>query len=150
MGETFDGCRLPPGTWFLLNACVDAGLRVDSHIERTTLNSFLDAARQRRPLWRSPKVDKFTSVIEFLRKRNVLTQILARPRLQANPGLPDLFLWRRVQNGTISGQFVEVKRMVRTPRWREQVSVQQREELDFLQELGLKAGVVYLLETAQS
>jgi hypothetical protein len=38
------------------------------------------------------------------------------------------------------------QRFLQRPRWRERVSPEQREELQFLQSLALKARVVYLLE----
>jgi hypothetical protein len=60
--------------------------------------------------------------------------------------LPDLFLWRQDRNGSVAGQFIEVKRYVRHTRWREPVSPQQKAELQFLGDIGLNASVVYLLE----
>ena len=145
-GETFDGCRLPPGTWSLLNACAKAGLRLDSAIDPTDLKLHLDAARQTHPTWRSPTAVKFVHVIVFLRQKSVLASVLARTRTLQNPGVPDLFLWRQDRNGSVAGQFIEVKRYVQRTRVREAVSREQKEELQFLKSLGLKARVVYLLE----
>ena len=145
--ETFDGCRLPPGSWFLLNACAAVGLRLDVPIESAVLRLFLDDARREHPTWRAPQVDKFARVIEFLRQRKVLRQVLERTRDPDNPGLPDLFLWRRDRDGAINGgQFVEVKRHVRLMRWKEPLSKAQKQELEFLRGLDLKAHAVYLIE----
>jgi VRR-NUC domain-containing protein len=143
---TFDGCRLPPGTWSLLNACASAGLDMKAPVQSDVLRKALVAARQAHPTWRCPQHDKFARVIEYLRRRGVLQKILARDRKTHSPGLPDLFLWR-TRNGAIEGgQFVEVKRRNSTTGYKERVSETQHEELDFLKDLGLKARVIYLKE----
>jgi hypothetical protein len=57
--------------------------------------------------------------------------------------LPDLFLYRVARSGRVErGHFVEVKRP------RERVSQAQKEEIAFLQELGLSADVVRIREIA--
>jgi VRR-NUC domain len=146
IGVTFDACRLPPGTWSLLNACASAGLNLKIRVPADVLRMSLVEARLAHPTWRCPQHEKFARMIEHLRTRGVLSSILERDRITESPGLPDLYLWR-ARSGTIeAGQFIEVKRRNRRTGYKEPTSRSQRDELTFLRSLGLKARVVYLEE----
>ena len=147
-GETFDGCRLPPNTWNLVLDCRHHGLSERDLVNPDALQAAIAAARVRHPTWRAPHAAKLAPLLRFLLGRRVLTAVLERERDAANPGLPDLFLWRRTPERPVhGGRFVEVKRRLLRPAWRERLSLAQRAELQFLRSLGLKAGVVYLIET---
>lgn len=136
---TFDGCRLPPGTWRLLQACIDAGLKISPELESETVRRFVDQVREQHREWRAPESGKLLALITTLSNRRRLMRILERERREAHPGIPDLFLFKRRPDGTpFAGRFVEVKRPD------ERVSPEQQEEITFLRGLGLKAGVARL------
>ena len=146
-GITFEGCRLPPGTFQLLNACKEAGWNADAPVTTEALRPFYAAAREKHPTWRAPNVDNVVALIAHLQGRGCLDEVLNRPRSAANPGLPDLFLWQRTRDGKrFGGRFVEVKRSTERPKFREPESVAQRDERVFLSELGFKAQVRYLIQ----
>ena len=147
LGVTFDGCRLPPGMWRLLNEIENAGSNLDQLCGRDELRSRIASVRQRAPELRCPQVDKLLAMLDWLRARAVLRKLVQRERRNDSPGIPDLFLFRRTRDGRVlGGRFVEVKRRTQKPLWRERVSATQRSELRFLQRLGLKASVVYVIE----
>jgi hypothetical protein len=144
---TFDGCRLPPGTWRLLKEVESAGGDLDQPCGHDGLQVRIASVRQRSPELRCPQVDKLLAMLDWLRTRGVLRKLVQRQRSNDSPGIPDLFLFRRAQDGRVlGGRFVEVKRCTRKPAWREPVSATQRNELRFLKELGLNASVVYVIE----
>jgi hypothetical protein len=96
---------------------------------------------------RTPQLTKFAAMLGFLNGRGVLRTVTGRTRDAANPGLPDLFLYKVDASGRVhGGRFVEVKRSDRRRKRREAVSAAQKAELAFLKSLGLKAHVVYLEE----
>ena len=83
------------------------------------------------------KVDKLRKLIERHTSADFDT---------AHPGVPDLFVYRKGADGTPEGvKFVEVKRGG-SPA--ERLMPHQREEILFLQGIGIKAGVLYLEERA--
>ena len=83
----------------------------------------------------------------FLNRNSALGPILERERLGANPGIPDLFLYRLDRAGRVhGGRFAEVKRLERARHRRERISPGQAAELEFLRSLGLAAAIVYLIE----
>lgn len=97
---------------------------------------------------RTPQMDKLYALLEWLREREVLGSVVRRERSAASPGIHDLFLFRRSRDGRVfGGRFVEVKRRILKPSWREPVSASQRAEIQFLRSLGLKASIVYVIET---
>jgi VRR-NUC domain len=142
-GTSFEGCRLPPGTFQLLNACRAAGFDILPPFTADRLRPHYERARREHPTWNAPNVENTIAMLICLGK--YLRQILERERSSANPGLPDLFLWTRTKNGRLSrGQFIEVKR--KRGKYKERESPAQRGEREFLTKLGAKARVVYLLE----
>jgi VRR-NUC domain-containing protein len=146
-GIVFDGCRLPPGTWRVLLEAESCGLALNQPFDRDQLMSFIDRVRRERPELRAPQVDKFLGLLDWLRGRGVLVDMVRRERSAESPGIPDLFLFRRDRTGRVhGGRFVEVKRATTKPYWREPLSASQREEMQFLNEQGLKATVAYVLE----
>jgi hypothetical protein len=141
----FDGCRLPPGTFQLLDACRQEGLDLNAAMTPDILRPFYDRARREHPTWRAPNVTHLAAVITCLARTKHLNAVVNRERTATNPGIPDLFLWKRDKDGQpFGGQFIEVKRRSRT--YKEPVSKEQREEIAFLKTIGAKARVVYLLE----
>ena len=142
-GISFEGCRLPPGTFQLLNACRAAGLDFSSQLTPDRLRPFYERARREHPTWKAPNLENTIAMLTCLGKH--LPQILERERSSANPGLADLFLWMRRENGQLfGGRFIEVKR--KRGKYKEPESPGQRGEREFLAKLGAKARVVYLLE----
>ncbi len=143
-GETYHGFRLPPGTWQTLrneefedfdwhHASVDDVRRV------------LARVRRRSPTLGAPGAPALLVLGRHLEDLAVLSRVLERERDSQHPGLPDLFLYRRKASRFIEGEkFVEVK----SPS--DRLSKQQIEELEFLRNLGLGAGVVRLIERADS
>lgn len=146
-GVRFDGCRLPPGTWSLLDAWLAGGLNLQEVTDATILQQYIAKSRAAGVKLRTPEAKKFAMMLSWLRERGVLSKLLNRQRRADAPGIPDLFLWRVDRTGRVhDGRFVEVKRWDRRARRREHISGAQKEELAFLRGLGLSACVVYLLE----
>ena len=148
-GEVFDGCRLPPGTWTTLKACAERGCALDHTLTSEMLRWHFDALRSDGLAARAPTPSKFVVVVRHLAARGLLDSVRLRERNLDSPGVPDLFLWRMKADGRPYGcRFVEVKRRYVTGgcRRREAIRASQQEEIDFLRGLGLKAGVVYVLE----
>jgi hypothetical protein len=147
--ETFDGFRLKPGTWRALQACRSAGLRLDRPVNLDDLTLHLEAARVLDRDLRAPQAGKFVPLITYLQSRKLLAKVVNRPRIKENPGLPDLFLYRRAADGSVYGsKFLEVKLRIPAKHYIERVSAEQAAEIAFLRSLGLKAGVVYLVQTS--
>lgn len=147
-GEGFDGCRLRPNTWRVLGLAADAGLSLISPISRDVLAGAVTSVRNADPRLKATQVDRLLQVIGYLQLREVLQAVIRRERSLANPGLPDLFLWRTDRTGVVKGgHFVEVKRQTVTPRrTREKLSAGQKSELEFLRSLGLRAKAIWITE----
>jgi hypothetical protein len=146
-GECFDGCRLRPNTWRVLRLAADAGLPLMKPMAKDMLAEALAPVYVANPTLRATQVDKLLSVVAHLQSRGVLEDVVRRERSEANPGLPDLFLWRSDGSRAVQGgQFIEVKRQTTNPKWREPLSPGQKSELEFLRSLGLVARVVWLTE----
>lgn len=144
-GISFEGCRLPPGTFQLLNACRAAGFDMPRPFTADTLRPYYERARREHPTWKAPNLESTIALLTCLATTRHLTKILGRERSPANPGLPDLFLWMRRKTGQLfGGRFIEVKR--KRGKYKEPESPEQRDEREFLAKLGAKARVVYLLE----
>jgi len=144
-GITFEGCRLPPGTFQLLDACRTAGLELSASMTAEALRPYYERARLDHPTWRAPKAKDLAALVTCLAHTRRLLEVLGRERSPKNPGLPDLFLWKRGRDGApFGGQFLEVKRQ--KGKWKEPVSKEQRAEIAFLRDRGAKARVIYLLE----
>ena len=148
-GTRFDGCRLPPGTWRVLQACFADGLTIDAAQQEELLAEAVDNVRSRHPTWRAPTASKLAALVRFLVSRGVLERVLTVERDEMSPGIPDLFLYRADDaRGVQGGRFVEVKRKTRRPAWKEPVSRAQRREHALLRSLGLRVSVVYIDERA--
>ena len=144
-GITFEGCRLPPGTFQLLDACQHAGLDLEKAVTAETLRPYYERARREHPTWRAPNPKDLAAVVTCLSNTKRLVGVLGRERSAKNPGLPDLFLWKRDREGKpFAGRFVEVKRRTRT--YKEPLSKEQRAEIAFLKKLGAPAHDVYVVE----
>jgi hypothetical protein len=144
-GTTFDGCRLPPGTFQLLDACAKAGLELCAAVTPEILRPYYKCARVEHPRWKAPNVTHLAALMACLANTKRLIAIVKHERRTENPGLPDLFLWKRDKKGRpFGGQFIEVKRRTRT--FTEPLSKEQRAEIVFLKSIGVKARPVYLIE----
>lgn len=116
-GITFEGYRLPPGTYQIINACIAAGFDIAEPITADALRPHYDRARREHPLWKAPNVESTVELLQWLARGNHLKRVLGRARSVANPGLPDLFLWKRGINGAaFRGEFIEVKRRAGSTR----------------------------------
>lgn len=146
-GTRFDGCRLPPGTWRIVHACLADGLSHEDASDPGKLALCIAKVRAEHPTWRAPHPTKLAAVIRMIRDRGVLDRLLSSTRNGASPGIPDLFLYLiSEKRGAHGGRFVEVKRKVRRTGYKEPLLPAQRREQDRLRSLGLKVDVVYLLE----
>ena len=145
-GVVFKGARLPPGTWQAVDYCLARGVGIDATTPAALRNALaqLDAERADRPPLGRPDIECLLAMGGYLKRRNVLQDIVLRHRIvdPSSPGIPDLFLYRVEADGTVAGaRFVEVKRP------KEPLRKSQVDELRFLRQLLLKAGVVRLNET---
>ena len=143
----FDGCRLPPGTWRIVHACIGRGLAHGDVIDEEELRRHVTAVRIEHPTWRAPQTTKLAALIQFLSGRRVLEKVLSATRDDRSPGIPDLFVYRvNAAKGVHDGRFIEVKRHVRSTGDKERISRAQRREHQLLRSLKLRVSVVYLLE----
>jgi len=146
-GIRFDGCRLPPGTWTLLNRWIADGLPLSEVTNTNLLKSHAERTRRLGLKLRAPVAEKFSDMLSFLQERKVLRDMMNHERPAETPGIPDLFLYRVDRNGRIhGGRFVEVKRWDRRRKRKERVSAAQEAEIAFLTKLGLAAQVLYVYE----
>jgi hypothetical protein len=146
-GTRYDGCRLPPGTWRVVQACLATRSSGADLANPAVLTECMADVRDRHPTWRAPHPIKLTALLQFLNSRRVLERVVSIARDDARPGIPDLFLFRiSDQFGVYGGRFVEVKRKVRRTGYKEPLSRTQRLEHEELRSFGLVVEVVYLLE----
>jgi hypothetical protein len=146
-GTRFDGCRLPPGTWRTLHACLALGLDPDAARDPEQLAAYMARVRAAHPTWRAPHPSKFAVLIQYLHVRGVLEKMLSAVRDDTSPGIPDLFVYRvQPARGVHDGRFVEVKRRVRRAGYKEPVPRGQRREHELLRSLGLRLYIAYLVE----
>ena len=109
------------------------------------IRPFYESARAEHPTWRAPNPTHLAALITCLANTKRLTRIVNRERKAENPGLPDVFLWKRDKDGKpFGGQFIEVKRRARG--FIEPLSQEQRDEIAFLKFIRAKARHVYLTE----
>ena len=144
-GTVFKGMRLPPGTWRAVIACLeeDGGVEgISAPTVRRALTKLRDKPRE--PGLRYPSVESLRVLVEYLIRKGVCDPVVLRHWLQVDPespGIPDLFLYSVDAGGRVaSARFVEVKRPD------ERLLMSQVAELTFLRGLGLRAGVVRLVE----
>lgn len=146
-GTRFDGCRLPPGTWRTVHACLASGLDRERAGDPEQLAAYMTRVRATHPTWRAPHPSKLAALIQYLLGRGVLEKVLSAVRDDRRPGIPDLFVYRLQQTrGVHDGRFVEVKRRVRRSGYKEPVSRGQRREHELLRSLGLRVHIAYLVE----
>ncbi|MGE5359808.1 MAG: VRR-NUC domain-containing protein [Bacteroidales bacterium] len=137
-GATRHGFRLPPGTWKTVLAC---------HLDWQTasveqVKQARAAFRAKNPTVDSPGPANLCTLVRYLLGRGVLDKILDHHRAdRKSPGIPDLFLFRLSKTKRLhDAKFVEVKKPD------EQVLPSQHKEIEFLQSIGLQAGIVRLDE----
>lgn len=143
------GVRLPPSTWRALGVILPDDPALWKDLDEDDIRGFL--ARKKRTLrvqhLRAPAAEAIVAMIRIPQIGPRVTRKLIErhsdPEIvdPRRPGVPDLFLWALDRDDRpCAPRFVEVKRPD------ERLSRQQREELQFLRSLGLKAGVFRLLE----
>jgi len=142
-GRTYDGFRLPPGTWRTVLACPPS-LDWMTASEQQVANALQEVRRKHdgRPL-RSPGAANLLLLVRYLSRRGKLGGILQRHRHvdPKSPGIPDVFLyWKNGDGAVEGGRFVEVKKPD------ERVRQCQIDEIRCLREAGLNAGVFRLIE----
>jgi hypothetical protein len=94
---------------------------------------------------------KRPNLLEVLRSSFSITRLRRLTRRHAGtdvdprkPGVPDLLVFKKTSKGTPHGfRFVEVKRP------KERIAAHQRAEIAFLRQLGMRAGVLRLIEEPQ-
>lgn len=146
-GLVYEGCRVPPGTWTLLQQWLREGLQEADVTNAELLGGHAVRTRLGGSKLRAPQADKLADMLAYLVRRGVLRDVCDHPRAPASPGLPDLFLYKVDSDARVhGGQFVEVKRWDCRSNVREPVSAAQKAELSFLVSLGLKARVLFLQE----
>ena len=144
-GETFDGFRLRPHTWDIILGCLGNQFTLDPGTTPEALQLAIAKEQKRHPTWRATRAEQLLPLLRFLQGRGLLAKVVSRPRDPEKPGLPDLVLYRRRRDGTPYGFiFAEVK-CDGPGNKKEERRRTQREELDFLRCLGLKAGFVPML-----
>ena len=79
-GVRFDGCRLPPGTWSLLDAWLADGLSLEEVTDATILRQYIAKSRAAGVKLRTPEAKKFAMMLSWLRDRGVLSKLLNRQR----------------------------------------------------------------------
>ena len=141
----FKGARLPPGTWQAVLQCLARGVGIHETTPAALQSALgqIDAERGGAPPLRRPNIECLLAMGAYLKRRNALREILMRHLNvdPSSPGIPNLFLYRLEPDGRVTGaRFVEVKRP------KEPLLKSQIDELRFLRGLGLKAGVVRLVE----
>jgi hypothetical protein len=149
-GFTFSGDRLNPGLWRVLpNVLGDDPARWPKLSEAEIQNQ-IDACREsmREAHSTLPAASVLKALFEHCGVKR-LKAVVARhtdPARVENFGTPDLFLYATDnKTGKVSiARFVEVKKP------EEQLSDDQKEEINFLQSLGLHAPVLRLIEREDS
>ncbi len=143
----FEAYRLQPSVWRRLGQItVHSGQQCEGRDEDVA-RAAIELAKGKHPKDRSPwprpalVVDLFFGIPTGKLGRLMVRHLLGEAD-QARPGVPDLVVFKRAENGRPKGiRFVEVKRPG------EPLMPHQRLELHFLRdELGLKAGVLRLIE----
>lgn len=125
---------------------MESGVALNELMDRERLIEAIRVVRAQHPTLKPTQVDRLLVVMAFLKSRGVLEAVVQRERTLANPGLPDLVLWRRSPSRGVHGvHFVELK-VKRKSRDVERLSPGQKGEIAFLSEIGLKARHVLMLE----
>lgn len=151
--RVYKGERLPPTMWRALPIALGSDPAVWAHLSTEDIKTKVEAARpllasagqDGKPLSiPSPQgVHAIIGVLGVDRLRR-LVERHADPGRHEEPGVPDLFLYAVNANGKVeTPRFVEVKRPT------ERVRDGQREEIAFLQSLGVEAQVLRLIEAGR-
>ena len=145
-GFTFSGARLPPVVWRVLPKVLGGGLSAWSELSVEEIRRQVDGLRKsmREKYERLPAAEVLWALIHHCGEKRI-AEILARhndPSRVENYGTPDLFLYAtNNKSGRVAiARFVEVKKP------EESLSQDQKEEIAFLQSVGLHARVLRLIE----
>jgi hypothetical protein len=139
--ETCCGFRLPPQTWHVAALC--GGQEFWRGATVTDVEAALVRVKRLDRTLRAPTAPNLLLLVKYVdTHQGALLALLDQHRNRLlSPGVPDLFLFRRISDGRVSaGRFVEVKKP------EEAISDTQFREIAFLRRLTLKAGVVRLVE----
>jgi len=152
-GRVYKGERLPPTMWRALPIALGNDPALWADLSSEDIGTKIEAARpalamaghEGKPLSvPSPQgVHAIIGVLGVDRLRRLVERHADPGRLE-EPGVPDLFLYAVNANGKVeTPRFVEVKRPT------ERVRDGQREEIAFLQSLGVEAQVLRLIEAGR-
>jgi hypothetical protein len=146
-GWTFGGARLSPNFWRALDVAFPKGDGISDDPDLDAIRSAIAASQAaRRPKhYTLPAAETLEVMFRALgpeRIRQLVERHRVRNRDETQYGIPDLFLYMLPSRGrgTPVVRFVEVKKPY------ERVRPDQRDEIDFLNQLGLPARVLRLIE----
>lgn len=141
-GYRFQGARLAPSFWWALSDALGPKVRVWKSFDADCIANLVHQWRKTRKSYlKLPHANVINAVIAHCGTDNVAKLIdrHAARRESKLSGVPDLFLYATNASGKpCMGRFVEVKKPI------EKVREDQKEEIAFLTELGLKARVLRL------
>ena len=145
-GYTFSGSRLSPKLWRVLPVLFGENPRKWLELSSSDLAIRIDASREslREDFASLPGVNILLALFQVCGVQRLEALLLRHnsPLRSEKFGTPDLFLFatRETTNQVNIARFVEVKKP------KERLSADQREEIEFLQSLGLHARVLRLHE----
>jgi hypothetical protein len=140
----YDAICLPPSIWRVLGTVE----RLQALAPGASVLELVERAGARRPRRMARAIETVRAVIPAAKRRAIVERHTSGGARPDRPGTPDLLVYRKRADGTPCGvRFVEVKRGGPRP---ERLAEHQREELAFLQELDLRAGVLRLEEREAS
>ena len=136
------GCfRLRPYLWRLLPHLAPAGTDWGSIPPSLEGDELLVTTLRQRP----KLVEVLRTSFSISRLRRLAHRHAGADVDPKRPGVPDLLVFKRTSKGTpYAFRFVEVKRP------KEKLAPHQRAEIAFMRELGMKAGVLRLIEQRQT
>ena len=145
-GYVFGGCRLNPSVWRALPDVLGENVAVWRNMTNAEISEKINlwSASDKKGFAQVPSPEILAALIEVCgtTRLKAITKRHNDPERSERFGTPDLFLFARaVANGKVSlARFVEVKKP------EEPLKVDQREEIAFLQSIGLHARVIRLDE----
>lgn len=140
-GSTYQGCRLPPSLWRIVDGALARRpdlLSLPAEEVAALLPRLRAASKAAGAPVRSIAPQTLLTLLRFLGRRDRLARILEAHRQPARHGVTDLLLYRVRSGRAFDFRFVVVTRDA------ERVSAAQVAEIELLRSLGLEAGIVRL------
>lgn len=146
-GYTFSGARLSSTLWRAVAMAFGSNAKTICKLSKEELESISEASREilsKNGFLKLPSSDVLHAIFAIClsdRLQKILDWHLSDAHKDKS-GVPDLFLFAKsaASKNFVMGRFVEVKKP------NERVSIAQKEEIDFLNGLGLNARVLRLIE----